>query len=284
MSISELLAAMPVSDLDLSRFVEVGPATTVAETVEAMNAANRSMAGVVAEGRLLGVFTQRDILNRVLGRSRMWTHPITDEMTRSIRTMRLSDSVADGLAIMNDWWVRSVPVVDEEEHFAGNLSYYEVMVTMADLVAAHINDDDLELEDRHGLTLIDFTGLHTSPPVTVTADDNADTAAHHMKARGIGSVLVIDSHDRLAGMLTEFDLQKKIGCEHEDLTKVKVGDIMTPDPIALAVRSPIAAAISEMANRGFSHVPLLGESGRPVAVASFRDIAAYIEVSFSAFG
>lgn len=115
MSISELLAAMPVSDLDLSRFVEVGPATTVAETVEAMNAANRSMAGVVAEGRLLGVFTQRDILNRVLGRSRMWTHPITDEMTRSIRTMRLSDSVADGLAIMNDWWVRSVPVVDEEE-------------------------------------------------------------------------------------------------------------------------------------------------------------------------
>jgi hypothetical protein len=34
-----------------------------------------------------------------------------------------------------------------------------------------------------------------------------------------------------------------------------------------------------MAALGCAHVPLLGESGRPVGVASFRDLAAYFEGS-----
>ena len=54
---------------------------------------------------------------------------------------------------------------------------------------------------------------------------------------------------------------------------------MTPDPPSLSARSSIAAAIQEMAGSGLAHVPLLGESGRPIAVASFRDIAHYFETS-----
>jgi CBS domain-containing protein len=39
-----------------------------------------------------------------------------------------------------------------------------------------------------------------------------------------------------------------------------------------------------MAERGFSHVPLLGESGRPVGVVSFRDVAEYIELNLDTLG
>jgi len=284
LNIAETLAAMPVSDLDLSRYTAVDPSATVSETVDAMNQADRSMACVLSDGRLIGLFTQRDVLMQVLGRSRIWNLPITDEMTRAMRTIRADQSAADAMAVMNDWWVRSVPVLDTADVFVGNMSYYALMGTIAGLITDHLSDPDIDLEVRHGLTLIDFTGLHTSTPVTVTAADTVETAVHHMKARAIGSVLVVDDHDRLVGMLTEFDLQKTIGCELDDLSKVLVGDVMTPDPVALAARSPIAAAIQEMANRGFSHLPLLGESGKPVAVASFRDIASYVEVSFSALG
>ncbi len=59
-------------------------------------------------------------------------------------------------------------------------------------------------------------------------------------------------------------------------------EIMSADPVSLAVRSPIIDAVREMANRGVTHLPLLGESGRPVAVTSFRDIAAYMDASFAA--
>jgi CBS domain-containing protein len=283
-NIAESLAAMPVADMDLSRYVEVPADATIAEAVRTMNAAGRSIACIIADGWLVGVFTQRDIMMRVIGRRRVWEHPVVEEMTRSVRTVKVEQSAADGLAIMNDWWVRNVPVLDGDDRLAGNLSYYTVMDTIAGLIQEHLSDPNLKPEVRHSLTLIDFTGLHTSPAVTVEQSEAVEVAAHHMRARAIGSVLVVDGHHNLVGVLTEFDLQTKIGCEHDDLTNIAVKDIMTPEPISLAMRAPIADAITKMAERGFSHLPLLGESGRPVAVASFRDIAAYIETSLVALG
>jgi len=284
MNISDTLSATPVSTLDLTRHVTVGSDATVADTVRAMCDAKRSCALVVDEGELRGVFTQRDVLMRVVGRPQSWNLPVRDEMTTSIRTMRDSDSVSDGLAVMNHWWVRSVPVLDSADRLAGNLSFYTIMSTISGLVTDHLGDIDQDPSDTLGLTLIDFTGLNTSTPVIVSPDESVEAAAHHMKARGIGSVLVVDARDTLVGVVTEFDLQMKVGCEVADLSTVKVAEVMTANPIALAARSPISAAIKEMADRGFSHVPLLGESGRPVAVASFRDIAAYVETSFGSIG
>ncbi|MDH3294006.1 MAG: CBS domain-containing protein [Acidimicrobiia bacterium] len=282
MNIAESLASTPVSELDLSRYVTVGPTATVTETVDTMNAAGRSVAFVVSDDTLVGVFTQRDYLMRILGRSQTWQRPITEEMTRSVRSITTEQTAADGLAVMNEWWVRSVPVLASDGTLAGNLSYYVLMARIADLVAERIDEVDVNLAVRHSLTLIDFTGLNTSAPVMARTTDTVETAAHQMRARAIGSILVVDGHDNLVGVLTEFDLQREVACGHDDLSTVAVTDIMSPEPISLAVRSPIIDAVREMANRGFSHLPLLGESGRPVAVASFRDIAAYMEASFAA--
>jgi len=283
-NIAESLAAMPVTDMDLSRYVEVDADATVAEAVDTMSAAGRSAACVLANGWLVGIFTQRDVMMRVIGRSRVWDHPVSDEMTHSVRSMKQTASVADGLEIMNNWWVRNVPVLDDGDRLMGNLSYYSVMATIAKLVQNHLGDADTAPEVHHSLTMIDFTGLHTSPAVLVNQRDPVEVAAHHMRARAIGSVMVVDGNQRLVGVLTEYDLQTRIGCKHDDLSNIEVGDVMTLDPVSFKARSPIAAAIQQMAERGFSHIPLLGESGRPVAVASFRDIAAYLESSFAALG
>jgi CBS domain-containing protein len=118
----------------------------------------------------------------------------------------------------------------------------------------------------------------------VREDDTVEAAVHQMRARGIGSVLVVDAEDGLAGMLTEFDLFTKLGCHVPDLTAIHVSEVMSRDLVALSARSSVATVIDEMAGHGFSHVPLLGESGRPVAVVSFRDVASYLETSLAALG
>ncbi len=284
MNIADALAATPVSSLDLTRYVAVPADSSVAATVRTMADAGQPCACVVEEERLAGIFTQRDVLMRVIGRPAIWDRPVAEEMTTAVRTMTKSQCVSDGLSIMNDWWVRSVPVLDGSTRLVGNLSYYVVMRLIANLVAARVADASAQPDVQHSLSLIDFAGLHTSTPVTVRADDTVEVAAHHMKARAIGSVLVVDQREHLIGVLTEFDLLMKVGCEQPDLSAAAVGDIMTPEPVALAVRSPIVEAIERMAEREFSHVPLLGASGRPVGVASFRDIAAYLESSLAALG
>ena len=280
-NIAETLAETSVSHLDLSRYVSVPSDSSVAETVATMSTAGRSCA-LVTNGRdLTGIFTQRDVLMRVIGRPQTWDRPIAEEMTSAVRTMGDDLSVADGLSIMNDWWVRSVPVVRDEGNLVGCLSFYTIMSTIADLLASNV-DDHPEPDVQDGLSFIDFTGLNIHPPVTVGMEETVDVAAHHMKARAIGSVLVADERDKLAGVLTEFDLQTKIGCDRSDLASLAVRDVMTPDPVRLTARSSIASAIREMTEAGFSHIPLVGESGRPVGVASFRDISAYLETSLGA--
>lgn len=284
MAIADVLESTSVSELDLSRYVAVPGTASVAETVTSMCDARQSCACIVNGEELLGIFTQRDVLMRVLGRSRIWELPITEEMTRPVKTLRDHESVADGLAIMSDWWVRSVPVLSGEDRLVGNLSWHTVMRTIAELVAGSASERSSEPGVEQALAFIDFTGLSTSTPVTVIPDETVDVAVHHMRARAIGSVLVVDDRHHLVGILTEFDLQTKLGCERADLTAVTVGEIMTPNPVTLSARSPIVDAIAQMAERNFAHAPLMGESDRPVGIASFRDIAAYFEASLESFG
>ncbi len=277
MNISDSLEQTSVSDLDLSRYVSVDASASVAETVKTMSDARRSAAFVEEGDRLVGIFTQRDVLQRVIGRPRIWPAPVTEEMTRNLRTMRDTQSVSDGLTLMNEWWIRSVPVLDVSDGVVGNLSFYAVMQHIADMLVRMLPDDSVQA----GLRFVDFTGLNTSAPVVVSSHDTVEVAAHQMKARGIGSVMVVDDRDNLVGVLTEFDLQQKIGCDRADLDAIFVADYMTADPVALQARAPISDAVQNMAKYGFSHVPLLGESGRPVGVASFRDIATYVETSLA---
>lgn len=283
MAVADDLATMQVTELDLSRYVSVPPSETVAATVEAMRDSGYSAACVVDEGELVGIFTQRDVLMRVLGRSRVCDTPIGEEMTRSPRTMLAEQSVADGLHIMREWWVRSIPVVNEAGQLVGSLSWYAVMRTMASILSQPSESSQIEPGFEHGLEFVDFTGLNTSTPVTVRADTTAEEAAHHMRVRAIGSLLVLDEREHLVGILTEFDLLAKLACTGTDLATVRVEEVMNQNGVTLSARSSIADAIQQMADRGLSHAPLLGESSRPVGMASFRDIAAYFETSLESF-
>jgi CBS domain-containing protein len=276
-SISETLNETPLSSLDLTRYVTVDTDATMADTVRSMADAGESCAIVMDRHDLVGIFTQRDAL-RVIGRPSKWDRPITDEMTKRVRTIGVDGSVSDGLAIMTDWWVRSVPVLDADDELVGNLSFYTIMQVIADIVAMKAASS-AERSVQHRLAFIDFTGLNTNTPVTVSADETVDVVTHHMRARAIGSVLVVDDRENLIGIVTEYDLLKKLGCDVEDAASVAVNEVMTPKPFALSARSSLAEAIGEMAALGCAHVPLLGESGRPVGVASFRDLAAYFEGS-----
>lgn len=280
MRIAETLAGTSVSTLDLNRHVTVSPETSVSDTVATMSEADLACALVVDGETLVGIFTQRDVLMRAIGRPSTWSRPIESEMSRSVRTMRDSDTVADGLEIMVDWWVRNVPVLTGDTGVAGNLSFYTVMKLMAEALTSRI-DNQSEPHTEHGLSFVDFTGLNMAPPVVVALDEPVSHAAHQMRARGIGSVLVADSRGHLAGIVTEFDLLTRVGCQHPDPSVLRVEQVMS-HPVALSPRSSIADGIRELADQGHSHVPLVAESGKPAGTASFREVAAYIEAILDA--
>lgn len=272
---------MPVSELDLSRHVTVEIDTPVRDVIGQMNDAGWSSAFVVDDGALVGIFTQRDVVTRILGVDGVCDQPIGDVMTPEPRTVTSSASVNEALAVMTELWTRSVPVVDDDR-ITGNFSFYTAMKVIADLLAKKSSKAESGLSAQHGLMFVDFTGLHTTPAVTVGLDDTVATVVHHMKARAIGSVLVVNARESLVGVLTEFDLQTKVACTGADLDTTTVESVMKTEPVTLTVRSPIADAIVRMAQHEMSQVALVAETGRPLGVATFRDVADYFDSSLQA--
>jgi CBS domain-containing protein len=81
--------------------------------------------------------------------------------------------------------------------------------------------------------------------------------------------VLVTVDDRLVGIFTDRDAVVKAAGRRLDT--LKVGELMTPDPVVLRHDDPIAIAIHKMAVGGFRHIPIL-DGGRPTGVVTARDV------------
>ena len=93
------------------------PDISVAAAVEVLNQNHVGSVLVLDGGRLVGIFTERDILRRVVGERRdPVTTRVSDVMTRDLVVMRPSASVVDAMKVVSEKRIRHIPVVE-----AGNV-------------------------------------------------------------------------------------------------------------------------------------------------------------------
>jgi CBS domain-containing protein len=104
----------PVSVLAIKEPVSVAPGDSVRSTVDTM-VRNRIGCVLVADGnRLVGIFTERDVLNRVSPQLSALDSPVSGFMTPSPETLRTGDSIAYALHTMSVHGLRHLPVVDAD--------------------------------------------------------------------------------------------------------------------------------------------------------------------------
>lgn len=122
MKLRENLMSDRVSLLGQSTLVEVPPGASVRETIALMRA-RRCGCVLVSEGkRLLGIFTERDVLTRVLAAGADLSARIDAFMTADPVTIRPTDSVGLVIRQMLDGGYRHLPIVDQEGRAVGVVS------------------------------------------------------------------------------------------------------------------------------------------------------------------
>lgn len=99
--------------MERRKLVKVAPAATVAKTARLM-ATKRVGAVAVVEGNgLVGIFTERDALFRVIAEGRdPATTRVSDVMTRDPKTIGPDESFGLALLVMHDNGFRHLPVVE----------------------------------------------------------------------------------------------------------------------------------------------------------------------------
>lgn len=108
---------------------------TVHEAVQTM--LGRRQAGVLvtdAEGRLAGIFTERDVLTRVVGRDAdARTTSLSTVMTRDPDALSVRDRVARAVHSMSVAGYRTVPLIDAERRPIGVVTVSDVIRWLANL-------------------------------------------------------------------------------------------------------------------------------------------------------
>jgi CBS domain-containing protein len=132
MSLEHNLKQERVIHLDLNRFATVEQGTSVRETVEVMRRDGHHCAVVVEQDALVGIFTDRDILKKVVASPEIWDQPIEMVMTSSPLSISSMDSADKGLALMDNMHFRNVPVVDLNGVVVGTLTHYAIIKYLGD--------------------------------------------------------------------------------------------------------------------------------------------------------
>jgi CBS domain-containing protein len=99
--------------MEQKKFLSAPPETTVSNAARLMAGKNVSAVMVVENGLLVGIFTERDAVFRVIAQGRdVKTTPLTDVMTAAPKTLGPDKSYGQALLLMQENGFRHVPVIE----------------------------------------------------------------------------------------------------------------------------------------------------------------------------
>ena len=99
--------------MEQKKFLSAPPETTVSNAARLMLNKNVGAIMVVENERLVGIFTERDAVFRVIAQGRdVKTTPLTDVMTAAPKTLDPGKSYGHALLLMQENGFRHVPVIE----------------------------------------------------------------------------------------------------------------------------------------------------------------------------
>lgn len=118
-----------------SHIYRVEPDVTVAEAVALMNQMNIGAVLVMRGERLAGMFTERDVLIRIVGAGRDPAKtPVHEVMTKNLIAVKPSTTVEQAMRIVTEKRFRHLPVVEDDRVLG--------MVSIGDLTRSLIRTDE----------------------------------------------------------------------------------------------------------------------------------------------
>lgn len=150
-----VLATTQLSDLRLRQPVLAQQSDSLSVVTQRMRDAGRGSTLILTDdGRLAGIFTQRDLIKRVDLCSKGWGDlPVCEVMTKKPVVLGIGASLGDALERMDAHSVRSLPVLDDEQRPVGLVSVRDALRHIAE----HFPQDFINLPPEPSL---EATGLY----------------------------------------------------------------------------------------------------------------------------
>ena len=113
--------------------------------------------------------------------------------------------------------------------------------------------------------------------ITVREREDLTTAAHLMREKHVGCLVVAEpvgqsGRQKVVGMLTDRDIVVAVLAREVDARTLKVGDVMTRDPLLAEEGQSLDAVLRHMREVGVRRVPVVDQLGFLIGVLSLDDV------------
>lgn len=121
-----------VRSMETDDYVCIPPSTPLSKAIEAMKEDEGGCAVVCEDGnRVVGIFTERDLLTKIVGQDVDFDAPVSNWMSPVVATLTADASIGDAVALMNDRGYRNIPLVNDGK-LVGSISVFDVIGYLAE--------------------------------------------------------------------------------------------------------------------------------------------------------
>jgi CBS domain-containing protein len=137
-SLGEAILNATIRDLEPKPAATVKEMATIERAVQLMLEQKQGAILVEREGRPVGIFTERDLMRRVVAAGIALDRAIEEVMTPEPETLRLDDGIAFALNRMTVGGFRNIPIVGDDGAVVGVLSQREVVDYIVSLMPTNV--------------------------------------------------------------------------------------------------------------------------------------------------
>jgi len=112
-------------------------------------------------------------------------------------------------------------------------------------------------------------------------DEPLALAIREMEAKKLGTTLVVDQRDILAGIVTDGDLRRALG-QFGQILERKVREVMTANPQAVGPEALASQALELMEQKAIMVLPVVDEEGKVLGIVHLHDLLGRGEFKFTA--
>ena len=127
MSLNEIVTDTRIRHLHLPPPATAESSVTVRHAVEMLREIRFPCLLIVEDGRLVGIFTERDVLNKVIARKELLDRPVREIMTPDPVRITPDHSLDEAIRVMSDGGYRNLPVVNDRGEAVASLSASQIV-------------------------------------------------------------------------------------------------------------------------------------------------------------
>ena len=251
-----------VSEIMTTTLTTASVTSSIQQVLEMMVAADVGRIIVTNKEVPVGIFTEKDVLKRVVNSNIDPRKSLIKEvMTSPIRAVREETHIIEAFGKMYRGKYRHLLVRGKRGKIVGIVSMRRILG-----IAVELGQGLSETKTIGSLVSGEALFVDESSSVYQTID--------LMIQKGVASI-VVSTASTPHGIFTERDVLKRVAAKGIDTKQTQVKQVMTSPLVTMAKTALIGEALTEMYRRDIRNMPVIEPGGELIGIVSMPDILQY---------